>query len=321
MSQVPAYLARPWDVSVAKRTHEYIYDDSTVWLKVEGQMFKVSRRKLTTVSAVFSNLFCLPKTDEEPIKLNHTVEDFKAFLWYLESNHFEFADWMKCSTVPERFARVLSIASMAHFYLCSEISAWATVQLKELLPSCGLIDIGTLKRRHAFSSRASDQEPTFFDQVQSYWCNTIRSSTDPIHWLVASQDLHDQHLQSFAYLQILKLQHATIQSDKRLSVLDRMRLHTGAFNLIIHDGTGTESNYRHARSSGGVSDPQGILSHRTSFRIEVLSEVYATDPARYSITRTQRANLLARYGVKSLWEIFNRSPMGFELSKIAIPSS
>ncbi|KAH7101924.1 hypothetical protein BKA62DRAFT_701817 [Auriculariales sp. MPI-PUGE-AT-0066] len=332
---IPPYLARSWDQSVSQRTQDYVYEDCTVWLQVESKKFKISRRRLTMVSPVFQDLFSMPNSDDEPIVLRHALEEFQAFIWYLEANHFEFADWMTLSTRPERFARVISIASMAHFYQCWEITSWAGDQLSELLPCCGVVDFNTLKRLYKFASFSSEHAPKLIEQVRTYWCQKIEASNDPVSWLAGAKDLQDQYLQAIAYFHILRLGNAKIKSNTGLSPLDRIRLQTGAMNLPRDDGVAANAAPPPTVIPSSLpsrrNDPRrpydswAVLARSiktsSSDPLDPLNLLQSTDdesrPAAVHDSWPQ-VYLLTKYSGDSLWALFDHSPMGFELSKLTI---
>ncbi|KAH7101881.1 hypothetical protein BKA62DRAFT_158955 [Auriculariales sp. MPI-PUGE-AT-0066] len=276
-----------WFESVRERTQNYFYEDSTVLLQVESKQFRVSRRKLTTASPVFESMFSLPKIDEGPTVLHHKAEDFERFLWYLHADYFEFNEYLdKCPT-DQRIRCASSIASLAHFYESSSISTWALTELTSLLSKSNLQDKDTLTRIYVFASDANAQ---LLSLLKVHWHRQLDCSSDPVIWLVAARDVGDQELQAYAYFYILRKTNLEIRQDPRLSTLDRLRLTTGTVNLL-----------RFQQNECGCSDP-----YSNGHNCEAL-----TDPDQWSPQPT--APLDTSYEGVSLWEMFTKSPMGFDL--------
>ncbi|KAH7101899.1 hypothetical protein BKA62DRAFT_701758 [Auriculariales sp. MPI-PUGE-AT-0066] len=307
MNSMPCERARSWDVRVLARTHKFVYEDCTVLLQVEEQRFKVSRWRLATISPLLKDLLAPPRADNDPIILDHSAVEFQEFLWYLHVNHLEFADFITKATVTERFTRALGIASMAHFYQCSKILEWAITQLIDFLPSCGVTNAETLQRLYAFASRCMDQAPELLPKVSNYCKQQIQSSTDPTSWLDIAKHLQDKDLQAVAYFHILKLKHADIGPDKRLSTLDKIRLTNGALNFqrnqTVECGCGCLQGSKWkspSRSQGDQSEisPSQMRDHNT----------WLPNP---------HVPLLSHHGEDSLWNMFDRSPMGFTVSELA----
>ncbi|KAH7101902.1 hypothetical protein BKA62DRAFT_159300 [Auriculariales sp. MPI-PUGE-AT-0066] len=293
---------RAWDQSVRVRTQDFVYEDHTVCLQVEGTTFKVSKQKLTTISPIFEDILKSSQNCNDPIQLNNKADEFKSFLWYIHANHFEFAEFMDRSTTLERFDRILGIASIGHFYKCLDISVWAAAQIMLLLPNCGVTSCTTLRRLYDFAARCSDIAPDLSTRAQNYCCQEIQKSEDPILWLVIAKHLEDQYLQAYAYFHILKLKNAVIRPDMRLSTLDKIRLHTGALNLRRFEPVACLSGcFRFSRSHKSDCD--------RSPEVRQNPDTWSPDP---------RAPLQTQYGEESLWDMFDRSPMGFSLSTLTI---
>ncbi|KAH7101884.1 hypothetical protein BKA62DRAFT_159082 [Auriculariales sp. MPI-PUGE-AT-0066] len=277
-----------WDRSVFKRTQDFVYEDSTVWLQVENTKFSVSRRRLTTVSPVFEGLFSLPHISDEPTILHHSATDFKHFLWYLHVDYFEFADYLQNCPIEQRVHRSLSIARLAHFYEASTILAWALKELTSLLPSSNVRDSSTLKCIYVF---ARDASKDLLDKLNEHWCQQVRSSADPVDWLIAARDVDDKYLQAYAYFHILNKTNAQLHEEKRLSTLDKLRLSMGTINLRRYqqNGCGCNNPYSYGHRCGQTQDP---------------------DQWSPKVT----APLQVKYGNESLWDMFAHSPMGFDLA-------
>ncbi|KAH7101904.1 hypothetical protein BKA62DRAFT_701774 [Auriculariales sp. MPI-PUGE-AT-0066] len=302
MSSSSSETARAWDQSVRECTQGFVYDDYSVCLQVEGKTFKVSKRKLVKISPVFADTLKLPTNCNEPIRLTNKAYEFESFLWYIHANYFEFADFMNNSTKPQRFDRILSIASIAHFYQCFEIIDWAVLEILDLFPACGVSDLQTLQRLYTLATRCGDQAPDLFELAQSYCYQEIQDSTDPVSWLCAAKEVDDPYLQAYAYFHILKLRNADIRDDARLSTLDRIRLHTGALNLRRFEPVACLSGcFRFSRSHKSDCDRSPAVRQNP--------DTWSPDP---------RAPLQTHYGEDSLWDMFDRSPMGFSLSTLTI---
>ncbi|KAH7101921.1 hypothetical protein BKA62DRAFT_770145 [Auriculariales sp. MPI-PUGE-AT-0066] len=283
-----------WNRSVRERTQNYVYEDSTVWLEVDKTKFRVSRRKLTSVSPLFETIFDLPKQEDEeeqPIVLHHSVSDFENFLWYLHTDHLEFENYKAQCPKEERFRHALSIASIAHFYQATDIARWAIAELLALLPSSNIKEHDILTGIHSFSTRALDIEPQLLRKVQEYWCQQVTTSTDPVLWLRAARSAQDQYLQAYAYYYILKLKNLALRSDPRLSTIDKLRLQCGAVNLLRFQGQSCSCTnvLNNGHTCGRTVDPDEWTA--------------ATSVA-----------LKDFYGSWSLWDMFTRSAMGLELA-------
>ncbi|KAH7096547.1 hypothetical protein BKA62DRAFT_719450 [Auriculariales sp. MPI-PUGE-AT-0066] len=114
-----------WDQSVRTSTFNFVYEDSTVWLRIGNERFKVSRRRLCTASPVFATMFELLKDKEAIVILHNNVHEFKDFLWYLHVSY----NTTQNARRRKRYYRALNIASIAHFYQATAITEWAVSEL------------------------------------------------------------------------------------------------------------------------------------------------------------------------------------------------
>ncbi|KAH7096469.1 hypothetical protein BKA62DRAFT_510166 [Auriculariales sp. MPI-PUGE-AT-0066] len=301
-----------WDQSVRTSTFNFVYEDSTVWLRIGNERFKVSRRRLCTASPVFATMFELLKDKEAIVILHNNVHEFKDFLWYLHVSHTDFKEYNAKCAPKKRYHRALNIASIAHFYQATAITEWAVSELFELRPSCGALDLETLKKMHEFASRYGDR-PDFLPWVQEYWCDQVDESEDPVGWLVAAKEVRNTYLQAYAYFYVLRKSNSVLRDDNRLTMLDRMRLHMGAANLQRH---GLEGYKCDSTMWDGHTPAYIPPSRRNTYTGDVC------DPRSW-LPRTNTP-LRKLYDGVSLWNMFTRSPMGLDLpdgTEISIPAS
>ncbi|KAH7101882.1 hypothetical protein BKA62DRAFT_701700 [Auriculariales sp. MPI-PUGE-AT-0066] len=177
---------------------------------------------------------------------------------------------------------------MAHFYEASTMCTWALQELVTLLPMSNLTDVAVLKRLYVF---ATDADQRLCQIFKEYWLQLVESSADPVEWLIAAKDIRDEYLQAHAYFHILKKTNAEIRAEPRLSTIDKLRLNIGTTNLRRYqvDGCGCVNPHYYGHICGHTQDPDQ-WSPKT------------------------RAPLQANYGTLSLWDMFTRSPMGFDLT-------
>ncbi|KAH7101907.1 hypothetical protein BKA62DRAFT_829742 [Auriculariales sp. MPI-PUGE-AT-0066] len=289
----------PWYQSVRNRTHNFDCDKSTVCLQVEGRQYTITKHRLTSISPVFSGLFSLPQnTDDTFVVLNHSIEEFEAFLGYLYATHGEFAKFTGAPWSQEILIQVLNIASIAHFYQCADAVKWTIGELRQYFQSITLdsIPITLMPRLYCFARRATDISPELVDEVRTQWCHLTREATDPVGWLVRANEVQDEYLQAYAYFHILRLRNDTICAETRLSTLDKQRLTLGSSNLkqyeVDHDC------------------PPGRPGHSYISKCRQAEKV-SLDQDAWSLNTT--APLQDTYGKMSLWDIFTRSPLGYTL--------
>ncbi|KAH7101917.1 hypothetical protein BKA62DRAFT_829753 [Auriculariales sp. MPI-PUGE-AT-0066] len=288
-----------WLRSVRDRTHEYNYCDSTVHLRVKHRNYRVSIARLTSISPVFEDLFSMPKADQEPIELNHDVDEFEWFLWYLHASHIEFADFMANSDHHMRLACITDIGSMAHFYQCSAATYWAISEILKLLPVSGIgRNLTQMKRLLSFAHRCSDHAPQLLDMARDSWCSKSWISLVPSIALREAKMLDDTYLQARCYFIILQYTSAKIREDKVLTDLDRLRLNIGATNLRKY-----ENIHCCGYARGHVASCFKMLAAGQD------NDDWSPNP---------RAPLQDMYGDVSLWDMFNRSSMGLDLSELTI---
>ncbi|KAH7101955.1 hypothetical protein BKA62DRAFT_701938, partial [Auriculariales sp. MPI-PUGE-AT-0066] len=91
-------------------------------------------------------------------------------------------------------------------------SPWSVAQLPTLLSSVLVRDVAMVKRLYDFALRAEGVDPQLQTQYRDYWCSRVRETSDPFEWLLAAHS-------------------ATLASDSRLTVLDRLHLLVGVTNL------------------------------------------------------------------------------------------
>ncbi|KAH7094177.1 hypothetical protein BKA62DRAFT_720974 [Auriculariales sp. MPI-PUGE-AT-0066] len=305
---------------------DYTYDDTTVSLSIGERRFKVSRKRLTDVSPIFADMFQLPSANDDPIDLPVDIDEFRHFLWYLHVSIVEFIKWDKECTGDARFRRLLGIAAIAHVYQAPDVVAWSVAQLLPLLSSVPVRDVATVKRLYDFALRAEGVDPQLQTQCRDYWCSRVRESSDPIEWLLAAHSLNNQYLQAYAYFHILGCSGATLASDSRLTVVDRLRLLVGVTNLrrFTKPKSICACTPNRKRCSCIQCGRPVIRSYCDSchkweqFPVEPVSE----DQAQHSSTIAPITNQPAEapimsdvilqddYGTLSLWEVFTRSELG-----------
>ncbi|KAH7101906.1 hypothetical protein BKA62DRAFT_671588 [Auriculariales sp. MPI-PUGE-AT-0066] len=315
-----------WYQSVRDRTHNFNCDGSTVCLQVEGRQYTVAKHRLTSISPVFSDLFSLPQTNDAPVVLNHSVEEFESFLGYIYATHCEFAKLKSAPWSQEILIQMLNIASIAHFYQCSDIVKWAIVELREYSQSTtsDSIPLSLLPRLYSFARRASDISSELLDQVRTHWCHLTRSATDPVDWLVRANEVQDEYLQAYAYFHILRLRYDTICAETRLSRLDKQRVTLGSLNLreyvSDHNNCPPAGRTGHSRIAKcppcrpGHSRVANCPPVRPSFsRITKCRQAEKAPLDHDARSPDPKAPLQDTYGKMSLWDIFNYSPVGYRL--------
>ncbi|KAH7096476.1 hypothetical protein BKA62DRAFT_719609 [Auriculariales sp. MPI-PUGE-AT-0066] len=283
-----------WDQPILDRTEHYFYEDWTVEMEVQGQRFKVSKLRLSAESPVFATMFELPtETLNETVVLHNDPDEFRDFLWYIHSSHSEFADYLANCSAVKQFRRALNIARIAHFYEAFTAATWAVNQLVALLPKSGAADVETMKKLRSFANRGSDIHAELPGMVQSYWCAEVRSTKDPVRWLLVARDLKDEYLQAYAYFHILFLPDQDLRAESRLTDLDRLRLYVGSANLRRYESDCDCIVMDHSdscRSYHKHDAPDELASLRPFLKLKDV------------------------YGEETIWEIFTRSPIGLTTS-------
>ncbi|KAH7101909.1 hypothetical protein BKA62DRAFT_829744 [Auriculariales sp. MPI-PUGE-AT-0066] len=218
--------------SVRERTHGYNYRDGTVSLRVKHAKYTVSMTKLTSFSPVFEDLFSMPKADQEPIELDHDVDEFESLLWYLHASHLEFANFMANPDPDMHLDCIANIGSMAHFYQCLAVTDWAISEILKLLSAFETGEmLAQMQRLLLFAHRCKDHAPQLLQEVRNLWCSSGWMVIAPSFCLQNVKMLDDNYLQARCYFNILEQTSAEIRNDNLLTALDRLRLNIGAINL------------------------------------------------------------------------------------------
>ncbi|KAH7097827.1 hypothetical protein BKA62DRAFT_715249 [Auriculariales sp. MPI-PUGE-AT-0066] len=283
-----------WNVVIRSSTSNYSYDDSSVSLRVGGTTFRVSRQRLSTASPQFAAMFSIAPANgqNETIVLNHDVDDFTHFLWFLHLDPVTFLTYREKCLEKEQMSRAISIAVIAHFYEASSITKWAIGQVRDMAKKFG-DDISLMTRVLRLSPCVKDIDPDFDQTVRNQCLNQIEISGNPVAWLAAGKEVDDQVLQGRAYYWILYKSNGEIAGDSRLNTIDRLRLLIGSQNLRRYEAPNKLLIFR---GVDGTQEPRVKLVQNT------------TDPRLWS--PQVHTGMDQPYDGSTLWEMFTVSPLG-----------
>ncbi|KAH7096478.1 hypothetical protein BKA62DRAFT_510333 [Auriculariales sp. MPI-PUGE-AT-0066] len=295
-----------WDISVLQSTEKFTSEDSNVLLKAGDTLFRVSSQRLCAVSPPFQRYHkkykpLVQNTRNTPVRtLPFTAEVLRDFVWYLYVSHIDFEDYTAKCPHEERFRRSINIARIAHFYEATTIRDWAMSQIITLLPSSDMTDISMIIDLQTVAEQLSSFKPELITVARDHWRSVCHKSLDPVAWLLAAKNISDKNLQAYAYFHTLSRTNDEIRADDRLTALDRLRLSIGALNL-----------QRHVKDPCSCVD-LGFSGHQPSCHsLAIRRDIGATSSGACSPQVV--VPLKDSYGGESLWSMFTRSPMGFEL--------
>jgi hypothetical protein len=139
-------------------------------------------------------------------------------------------------------------------------------------------------------AKGGDIGKQLLEKVRTDWCNQVQTTRDPVAMLLTAKALGDLYLQAYTYFFILKLTNGSLAGDRRLTIMDHLRLMNGFYNLRRYD------------SQCGCRCSCGYATRftRDTTRVQPADETLWS-PRAY-------CNVAEKFDKRSLWEMFEYSP-------------
>ncbi|KAH7098500.1 hypothetical protein BKA62DRAFT_712990 [Auriculariales sp. MPI-PUGE-AT-0066] len=238
----------PVDVDVKEWTNDFNYDDSTVLMRIEGEIFKVSRTRFTAISPTFNAMFSpLPSQTPGGISRLRLVDffedsltDMRDFMWYAHVEPLTFHRFMASPRSSFKCERLVGIATIANRYDAHALAHWLMDEVLAMLETSAAMrgfspSASLLQRLHVLAAQYKAVDS--IARAREIWLDVMYDEdSDRIGILQAAKAVGDEWLLGHAYFYVLQLGDAYLARDDRLTAQDGRRLLVGARQLMLRMG-------------------------------------------------------------------------------------